>query len=135
MNATLVKVLDIAVEVRAWAEAAAAKQGKIHGHLNGWCAIASGELHKRLLKAKVRAELHMALDEIGCHVYVVVEDHVVDVTATQFREFKHDPVVIKHHKEIDHLWFYQSGEVFHSARDLRKYQLREGWPNNQVAYG
>ena len=135
MNALSVKVQSIALEVRAWTEAAAAQKGEIRTDLNGWCAIASGELHKRLVKAKVRAELHMALDEIGCHVYVVVEDHVVDVTATQFREFKHDPVVIKHHKEIEHIWFYQSGEVFHSAKDLRKYQLREGWPNDQVAYG
>ncbi len=137
MNALLVRVHSIALEVRSWVEAAATAAGESeYTVLNGWCAIASCELHKRLVKSGIgQAELHLAQDGSSCHIFVMVDDHIVDVTATQFREFRYDAVVICHHREIEHHWYYTTSKIFTSGKDLRKDQLRTGWPSSQIAYG
>jgi len=126
-------VTAIAWEVRHWAEARAQFRDK--DDLNGLCAIASAELHRRLGKAGIASEIHMwtwDLDE-SAHVYCVVDDHVVDVTATQFKQFRGTKVVIMHCKEAEAYDFYQTKEVFKSAEQLRKQQKKEQWPSDQVA--
>lgn len=72
-------------------------------------------------------------DGWGSHVYLVVDDHVVDVTATQFDEFRGTPVVIAHYKEAEQHYFYQSSEIFGTPKELRKFQRKTGWPKNQIA--
>lgn len=136
MTEVLLRVHEIALEVRAWTERAAIKAGEWDStDLCGWCAIASAELQRRLLRENIKAELHLAMRGMSCHVYVVVDDHVVDVTATQFREFRNSTVVLEHHKEVEYLWYYQTSQVFASGKDLRKHQIREQWPREQIAYG
>lgn len=102
--------------------------------LSGWCAIASARLHRVLAAKGFKSELHMAHGDWGSHVFLVVEDHVVDVTATQFDEFKNQQLVIAHHRELEHHWFYQSSDVFESAEELREHQIRTGWPSSQTAH-
>lgn len=125
-------VLSNANGVRAWAEMRTAKEKYPSKDLSCWCAIASAELHRRLTDVGVVAELHMAIDDIGCHVYVVVDDHVVDVTATQFMG-NHPKVVVKHMREAEVKWYWQTSDVFQSATELRKHQIRTGWPRAQIA--
>lgn len=125
-------VLSNANGVRAWAEAKTAKEQWPSRDLACWCAIASAELHRRLTAVDVVAELHMAIDPIGCHVYVVVDDHVVDVTATQFMG-NHPKVVVKHMKEAEAKWYWQTSDVFQSATELRNHQIRTKWPKAQIA--
>ena len=127
-------VAAIATDVRYWAEDKA-PFGK-QDDLNGMCAIASAELYRRLKTAGIASEIHMwvwDLDE-SAHVYVIVDDYVVDVTATQFKQFRHGPVNIMHCKEAEAYDFYQSKEVFRCADSLRRQQRKDRWPAAQVAY-
>jgi hypothetical protein len=136
MNKALaIRVHSIAEEVRHWAEELARKRG--HGadyDLNGFCAIASVELFKRLKKEEITAELRLASSWDGSHVYIVVEDYIVDVTATQFSEMRNRAVVIQHEKELEHLWYYTASHVFVEPKKLRKSQIEWGWPQDQIAF-
>lgn len=128
------KVQDIAQDVRDWAE----DKAEWDGHdLTGWCAKASAELFKRLSRAGVKAEIHMWVSPVcdSAHVFIVVEDHVVDVTATQFREFRNHPIVIKHVREAEVYDHWQSCDMFTSVKALRRQQMRDDWPADQVALG
>jgi hypothetical protein len=127
-------VTAIAMDVRLWAEARATF-GK-NDDLNGFCAIASAELHKRLAAAGIASEIHLWYwdQDESAHVYCVVDDHVVDVTATQFREFRDEPLVIMHTREAEVYTYYQTKEVFKDAASLRRMQKRTKWPADQVAF-
>ena len=125
-------VAMVATQVRYWAESRAPKEDH---RLDGWCAIASARLFSELDKQGIKSEIHVWVAPSGeAHVYVVVDDHVVDVTATQFREFRSSFVVIIHQREAEQYEFYRTVEVFHSVKDLRKWQKKGRWPARQMAY-
>jgi hypothetical protein len=128
---TLQRIRNIAQEVREWAEA----QDPLYSKhtLCGFCAIASSELHKRLKVAGIEAEMHMSEDDVGAHVFVITADHVVDVTATQFPEFRYEPIVILHEREAQQYWFYNAHQQFSTPAELRRYQVRAKWPQDQIA--
>lgn len=101
--------------------------------LTGWCAIASAELHKHLLIKGIKSVIHVHNDGFyGDHCFLVVDDHVVDITATQFREYKNVEVVIKHVKEAEVNEYHTTTKTFNTASDLRVYQKRSGWPSRQI---
>ena len=125
--------MAVATDVRHWAEEQATF-GE-YDDLNGWCAKASAELYRRLKKVGIASEIHMwvwDLDE-SAHVYCVVDDYVVDVTASQFKQFRNTRVNIMHCKEAEAYDFYQSKEVFKCADSLRRQQKKDRWPTNQIA--
>jgi hypothetical protein len=124
----------IAQDVRIWVECHAQQRGYNSEFLNGWCAIASAELYKRLAAAGYNSELHMHENEMWCHVFLVHDEHVVDVTATQFVELRNTPVYIAHIKEAMQYSFYDTARVFNSAAALRKYQKKAQWPVEQTAF-
>jgi hypothetical protein len=129
------RVTAIALGTRSWAESRAYRTNYNPEDLEGWCAIASAELHKRLKAEEIPAEIHMWVSGFGeCHCFCVVEDHVVDVTATQFKAFKLKTVVIMHKKEAEAFEYYTTTNVFTSAAQLRRFQKREHWPSNQIAF-
>lgn len=127
------KIHAIATDVRFWTEGKAAFANYNPNDLMGWCAIASAELFRRLKNAGVDAEIHMST-EWNAHVFLIVEDHVIDVTATQFGHFRDTPIVIMHHRIADEHDFYQTSYTFESPKDLRTFQLKQRWPKAQVAY-
>lgn len=127
-------VISIARNVRAWAEFRNNRQTYPGRNLNGWCAIASAQLSREFSQNDIKHEIHMSETDMGNHVYVIVDDHVVDVTATQFSEFKNENIVILHHREADLYWFWRSAYVFQTANELRKHQRKTGWPIDQTAY-
>jgi len=118
----------IAQGVRYWAEAKSNRDD-----LSGWCAKCSAELHRRLEKEGIYAEIHLCDTEWGSHVYLVVEDHIVDVTATQFSSFYPD-VMIRHQREMDGEEFFTTTETFKSVDKLRELQKKNKWPSYQIAY-
>ena len=126
-------VAAIATETRHWVQAKADQTNFHPDDLNCWCAIAAGELHKRLTKAGIKSQIHMWTDW-GSHCYCVVEDHVVDVTATQFKEYRDVPVVILHQKEAEVNDYHRGSFVFDTARALRRHQTTHRWPSEQLAY-
>lgn len=135
MNKTLKnKVIAVAKRAREWALEEAAYDTYNKFDLCEWCAIASGKLHTELLNERVNATINVTESYLGCHAYVVVDDHIVDITATQFREFNDKPIVIMHLKEAEQFWYYVATDMFTSAKDLRKHQLKVKWPRKQLAY-
>lgn len=134
MNKTLLALVTaIAHEVREWLEILAEADGYREGYdMMGYCAIASAELHRKLELAGIESEMHLARGNWASHVFVVVEDHIVDVTATQFDEL-HDKVTILHLKEGDHKYYWQTHKAFKTPKKLANFQQRAGWPEWQVA--
>ena len=130
---TKARVEDVAAIVRYWAEDRA-DMGK-EDDLTGWCAKASAKLFKQLQQQGIAAEIHVWVHAASpeSHVYLVVDSHVVDVTATQFRQFRNTPVLIMHEREAQAYEFYHTTLVFHSVEALRKWQKKERWPFDQIA--
>lgn len=122
------KIESIAKDVRD-SVSKEAEKSKRSSSLRGYCAIASAKLHQSLTDAGIDAELHL---HNGAHVYVVVDDHVVDVTATQFHEFKYTPIVIIHTKVAQQYYYYETTKVFKSAASLREHQVKTKWPRTQI---
>jgi len=129
-------VLGIAEDVRFWAEGKAE-----HGleNLKGWCAKASAELFRLLCKEGIESEIHLWVHKSykkprAAHVFLVVDDHVVDVTATQFEEFSNTPVLIMHHREAEVYEFYQTVKTFKSIPELIAGQKKTRWPTHQIAF-
>lgn len=131
MNQVLLNtVLPIAKRVRHWTEQKA-ERAKFNAHnLCGWCAISAAHLFRELKNNGINAELHYAPG----HCFVVVDDYVVDVTATQFERFESNEICIMHIKEADQFTFYQSTHIFDTPSELRDHQFKERWPRKQIAY-
>lgn len=127
------KILTIAKEVRDWVQEKADKTSYHPEDLTGWCAIASAELHRSLAKVNIKSEIRLR-DIEPCHAYVLVDDHVLDVTATQFVQFTHDTVVLLHAKEADAFIFYRAEFQFDSPDKLRNHQIKNKWPRKQLAH-
>ena len=129
------RVTAIALGTRSWAESRAYRTNYNPEDLEGWCAIASAELHKRLKAEEIPAEIHMWVSGFGeCHCFCVVDDHVVDITATQFKEFRDRTVVIMPMLTAMEYEMYRGTEVFKCGKDLRRFQKRERWPSCQIAF-
>ncbi|KKL97551.1 hypothetical protein LCGC14_1833390 [marine sediment metagenome] len=78
-------IRKIAREVRAWAEEFAWRENGKHedrfgSDLKRMCGICAYKLWSRLRELKVRASVAFGY----YHVFVVVEEYLVDVSATQF---------------------------------------------------
>jgi len=140
MNLDLIR--STAETVRFWAEGRAAMQygrGRLgwEEDLNGWCAIASAELWRQLSSLGFKPELHAWIcpqDNESTHVFLVVEDHVVDITATQFSKMRNIPVYIEHVKEAARWNHYQTQSVFASPTELIRWQKKGRWPSDQIAW-
>jgi hypothetical protein len=131
MNNELQKrVTVIAKRVREWTQQKADDRNYNPDNLCGWCAISAAELFRQLKREKIDAELHY----VSGHCFVVVEDYIVDVTATQFREFEKVNINIIHIKEAEQHWYYQTMKVFTTAAGLREHQLKERWPRKQICH-
>ena len=134
MNRELRKrVTEIAVTVRRWAEDRDRAGQYPSGDLNGLCAIASGELYRRLARNNIRSSIRVTESDYGCHVFSVVDNHVVDVTATQFNSFRGKKIVILPIDEAECHDCFQSCHEFDSASALRDYQIAVKWPKSQTA--
>ena len=127
-------VLEIAHDVRQWTERKDKKRSEPTKNLCGWCAIAAGKLYRQLCEEGIPSYLAMSQTGWGCHVFNIVDDHVLDVTATQFSEFANQRVVLLHEKEAEAYEFYQVEQLFGCNRELRRAQLNAKWPRSQVAY-
>lgn len=134
------RVATIAASVRSKIQARADRdEERLRGDttvsdLNGWCAIASASLFAALKRAGIAATIKLFRGGFGSHVFLEVDDHVVDITATQFREFRSQEVVILHSREAQVYEFYNPEHEFFSPESLRKHQQKVGWPRDQIAY-
>lgn len=98
-----------------------------------YCAIASGILFLCLKHVGLDSTLCLSQEQLGSHVFLIAEDHVIDITATQFRKFANQPVVIIHEKSATE-WYHRVDESFDTVKDLIKFQKKSKWPKSQIAY-
>jgi hypothetical protein len=84
------RIAEIAHKTRAWAEKKA-NYGLFCRDLTGFCARGAAELHIRLRRAGFASQigvfdprLYEDSNACGGHAFVMVQEHVVDITATQF---------------------------------------------------
>lgn len=126
-------IKNIALQVRRWAERRA-EQGGDNPDLCGYCAIASAKLFNRLIEAGFKPELRLHESENLGHVFVAVEDNVIDLTASQFVDFHYEDMVIMHEREAEAYFFYKPAHVFNSVKALIRYQKQNGWPAYQTAF-
>lgn len=127
-------VTNLARKVRAWCEAENVKlETPKNKNLCGWCAIATARLWKELNAQGVKGQIHLSLSGPCAHVFLVVDDHIVDVTATQFPQFRNEKLVILHEKEAEGYWFYKAEKKFDNTDKLREDQVASGWPACQTA--
>lgn len=125
------QVKKIAQQVRRWAVKNRDNYDYSFPHdLGGMCAIAASQLWKRLTEAGIEAKL--AIRNHGCesHCFVIVDDYIVDVTATQFGM---EPIEIIPKKQARKHWFWKHTKLHDTATELRTYQLKTGWPFEQLA--
>lgn len=127
-------VYQQAKDVRQWAWELATQIDR-NNRLAGWCAVCSTELWHRLEAVGISAELHFHCDRmVGSHVFLLVDNHIIDITATQFDEFRHVPIVIIPSYEGKNYSFYATKKVFHRADKLRSYIVSQDWPPNQTPF-
>jgi len=84
------RVEQIALKTRTWAEKKA-NYGLFCRDLTGFCARGAAELHIRLRRARFASQIGVFDPRVyedsqafGGHAFVMVQEHVVDITATQF---------------------------------------------------
>jgi hypothetical protein len=119
-----------ATDARYWAEGRAGTS-----NMSGWCAIASAYLFRLLKQDGIDAEIRVrSTDGPEAHVFLCVDDYVVDVTADQFRELRNQPIVVIPERLAEAYYFYQSNFVFNSVEDLIRHQKKTRWVSSQVAY-
>jgi hypothetical protein len=105
------KIQKIAEDVHHWAICHSVDWG-FNADLCGMCCIASFRLYKRLLKEGIDAHVYIAhnYNKMGMimesHAFVMVDDYIVDVTATQFNK---KPIVIKKMTKHEN-WFWRKGK-------------------------
>jgi hypothetical protein len=126
------KVFPVAQKVRQWTQKQADRKHYYAHSLMGWCAIASAQLFRELKRAGIDSTIHLHEGDGPCHCFVVVDDHVVDVTATQFDEFVDKEIVILPKSKAEKYDFYTTCETFNYPNDLRDYQLDTDWPRDQI---
>ena len=129
------KILRIARKTRAWAELNR-DAGGFPFDLNGMCAIAAMKLFDDLTQQGFAA--HIAINNrvnMG-HCFVIVDNHVVDVTATQFGK---ETVFFKPLADAKNTvpsrfepspWKFT--KLHDSIETFRKHLKKSGWPKHQV---
>ena len=122
-------VTQCAQTVRNWAE-----DQSDDTLLGGWCARCAAELWYLLDDAGIKAEIRMHVARNGSpHVFLVVEDHIVDVTATQFEPFRKHPILIIHERETSYRYF-EPTDFFANPKELLKSQKATNWHKDQMAF-
>ena len=101
------------------------------GDLSGWCAIASMKISRKLKKAGIPHKLHIAVENY-CerHVFVTVNDYLIDVTATQFGIRK--SVVVRQFSKAQEYEFWRSKHSFDDINSLKNHMIKTGWPTAQI---
>lgn len=121
--------------VRSWTEQYATEHN-FSPRLTCLCAVASAKLHERFIQHNIKASIGMAHDDMVnfSHVFIIVEDSLVDITATQFGN--HPKVTIKKLIDARKLafthWYWDINYQFDSSKSLYDYQQSTKWPVEQI---
>jgi hypothetical protein len=113
---------SFAYEVRTWAEGLNNKYGLWSDDLRGACSICSWELFKTFRRNKISCRLASTRS----HRFVIVNQHIVDITATQFSHNYNDVEIISCLTPHE---FHRNPVIFDSIRTYMLYHI--DWPNTE----
>jgi len=131
---TEILIRSIAHQCRQWCEDRDQLEAYPSETLCGWCAIAAAHLWRELRRKGIDSVICVAELTHYSHCYILCEDHIVDITATQFQNFRNSPILILHEREAVVYEFYNTTHTFKDARELRKWQRQGRWPSCQICY-
>jgi hypothetical protein len=121
------ELLEEAKEVREWA----LKQEYSNSTLFGYCAICSFELFKRLRAKKLEPIFYLIEnDSYGDHCFVICDNFLIDVTATQFDI--NEPINIIDINEVDDkkwFWNYKQAKQLKTVKQIKSEMVK--WPSDQ----
>lgn len=124
------RVLTIARAVREWAEERAAQFGDSDPQLSCYCAIASAKMSMILAAEGIKHRIGYAHSPIGGHMYILIDNWIIDVTATQFGE--DEKILVRHAHATRLPWYHRTKQTFMSAQTLLRWQQRSYWPEDQM---
>lgn len=124
------QLTEIALQIR---ERIVEKDAGWEPSLAGYCAIASADLWKALASHGIEAEIHAWESPAAeCHVFLTVDDWILDITATQFKETRNEKVFLCHQRDQS-FYFYEVAKTFENPKQLIKWQQSTNWPLHQMA--
>lgn len=129
------KIILIAGRVRRWMEQKAGEYEICPVDLGCGCAIACARLLGELLKNGIN-DAGIILGE--GHTYIMIDDHILDVTATQFNGFEKRKVLFMPWSEFLALpqkktwWTYDPNPPVKCPKEFRNSQISYGWPDEQI---
>lgn len=123
------KIKTISTSARSWAEAYA-KVKKFPDDLNGLCAIASAKLFEMLDREPgLTPSIAIWHDNKshGVHCFLICNQYLVDITATQFGNFSKVEVINLLNVDKKRFYFWNYDTVIKSVDDLMMYQEHTPW--------
>jgi|2_EtaG_2_1085320.scaffolds.fasta_scaffold03003_7 hypothetical protein len=129
MKDDLTKIHALAIETRQWAEKFR-KQHKdqFKRNLSGMCAVASAYLFKKLKDEGFYPKIGYARKDMTGHVFVICNDLVIDVTASQYGKRKVTVSSLKKFEPPDS-WPTKDYDVL---RDLNELEMEQTiWSKTQ----
>jgi hypothetical protein len=124
------RVLNIAREVREWAERRGAEYGDTDATLSCYCAIASAKMSMILASEGIKHRIGYAYAPIGGHMFILKDGWIIDVTATQFGE--DEKILVRHTHATRLPWYHRVKQTFMSAQTMLRWQEKNRWPEEQM---
>lgn len=124
------ELYNIAKEARQWTEEFSQLYPRYYSsHLDGLCAIGTSYLSFLLTKNNIPNKIAIFEDEDSGHCFIVCNSKIIDITATQFSNFKLDIIEIRNLENIncDKYPLWNITKLVDNPQKLLEYQKRSGW--------
>lgn len=126
------QIIQVASICRRWTE----QYARTHAWfspttLSGLCGVASVKLYHELEKCDINSVIHYAISGEHNHAFVTVADILVDITATQFFDYKYTDVIVDFHK-LHYSKFHKPRLSFWEASDFIDFQQQGHWHDIQI---
>lgn len=120
-----------ALDVREWTEdyqKNSPHASRYWDGCGGLCAIASVKLMEQLAVLNIKAKFVAN----SSHCFLLVDDHIVDITATQFQR-GHRPIVIwpKDSPHAQEQYFWKQNYICENLEQVDLLLKERGWPKHQ----
>jgi hypothetical protein len=119
------KALPTIHAIRLWAEEYASVNG-FPDDLCGMCAIASAKLWRSLAGGGIYGVIAHSRIE---HFFMVLDDYVIDITATQFGVVNPVTILPKSYAKAS---YWRINKVLTNDRRMRQYQTRRQWCPDEI---
>jgi hypothetical protein len=133
VSEALLKINKAAMFGRSWIEENLIS--KFEWDFCGACAWASTYIQHRLLQEGIAARVAISKFEGGHHAFVLTDQHLIDVTATQFSPYvtSYLPEVIVMERRKTREFFWENViALLKTPNEVVEYTKRQVWPESQI---